>query len=242
MHCQRGLSKFSNHCRSTKQSGLCSVPESGPRGNINCIFAEHIKHTHSTDTSFWTPDHTLIIQSDDLTWKTNGKPFGASAWHIVWSQCQDTDVTTSGKKSKKYVDPFLKLYTYIPLMYTENTNVPNGEANGMLCYLIKIHLNKGVNEDDFELIDIDGFWVRRAFDVSRAITCYANLLEATNDSKCVHYNMPIKLIPGMKTRHSVSVNMNRFPALTNHATICHKLQGQTKKSLFIKQTNKLIDY
>jgi hypothetical protein len=46
-------------------------------------------------------------------------------------------------------------------------------------------------------------------------------------------NMPIELIPGMKTRHPVSANINRFPVLTNHATIGHKLQGQTKESLFI---------
>jgi hypothetical protein len=45
-------------------------------------------------------------------------------------------------------------------MYTENTDVPNGEANSTLCHLIKIHLNKGMTEDDFELIKIDGFWVR----------------------------------------------------------------------------------
>ena len=45
--------------------------------------------------------------------------------------------------------------------------------------------------------------------------------------------MPIELIAGMKTRHSISVNMNRLPVLTNHATTGHKLQGQTKESLFI---------
>jgi hypothetical protein len=30
----------------------------------------------------------------------------------------DTDVTTGSKKSKKYIDPFLKLYSGIPLMYS----------------------------------------------------------------------------------------------------------------------------
>jgi hypothetical protein len=39
-------------------------------------------------------------------------------------------------------------------------------------------------------------------------------------------NMPIELIPEMKTRHPVSANMDRFPVLTNHATTGHKLQGQ----------------
>jgi hypothetical protein len=45
-------------------------------------------------------------------------------------------------------------------------------------------------------------------------------------------NIPMELIAGMKTRHSVSAHMNRFPVLTNHATTGHKLQGQTKESLY----------
>jgi hypothetical protein len=78
----------------------------------NGIFAEHIKDTHSTDKSVPPPAHTLmIIRSDDLTcWKTNGKQFGALAQHILWSQCKDMDITTGFKKSKKYVNTFLKLY------------------------------------------------------------------------------------------------------------------------------------
>jgi hypothetical protein len=83
----------------------------------NGTFAEHIKHTHSTDKSVRTPDHNLIIRLDDLTWKTNGKPFGASARHIVWSQCKDMDtITTGGKKSKKYyVGPILQTLHPYPL-------------------------------------------------------------------------------------------------------------------------------
>jgi hypothetical protein len=29
-----------------------------------------------------------------------------------------------------------------------------------MCFLVKICLRNGVTEDDFELINIDGFWVR----------------------------------------------------------------------------------
>ena len=34
-------------------------------------------------------------------------------------------------------------------MYTENSNVPNGEANGTLCCLIKIHLQNEMTHNDF---------------------------------------------------------------------------------------------
>jgi hypothetical protein len=46
-------------------------------------------------------------------------------------------------------------------------------------------------------------------------------------------NFPIQLIPGQKIRKIVHASVNRFPVLANHATTGHKLQGQTKESLFI---------
>ena len=88
---------------------------------------------HSTDKTVSPPDHsTPIICSDDLSWHSDGNQFSTSAHHLLWSQCKDTDITIGGKQNKKYADPFLKLYQDIPLMYTENSNVPNGEANGTL--------------------------------------------------------------------------------------------------------------
>jgi hypothetical protein len=204
----------------------------------NGIFAEHIKRTHSTDRSVRIPDHTLIIRSDKLTWKSNGKGLSTSARHIVWSECKDTDVKTGGKNSNKCVDPFLKLYTGIPLMYTENTNVSNGEANGTLCYLEKIHLHEGVTEDNFEFVNIDGVWVRTidASNVNHLLCRFSRSekrFKVEPQMNQCRIKMPIELIAGMKMRHSISVNMNRFPVLTNHATTGHKLQGQTKESLFI---------
>ena len=106
----------------------------------NGIFVEHIKRTHSTDRTVLPPDHSLIICLDDLSWHSDGNQFLTSAHHLLWSQCKDTDITVGRKHSKKYADPFLKLYQDIPLMYTKNSNVPNGEANGTLCHLIKVHL------------------------------------------------------------------------------------------------------
>ena len=125
----------------------------------NGIFAEHIKGTHSNDKTVAVPVHTLIVRYDKMFWKTNQKPISASAWHTIWSECKDTDVPT-GSKNKKFVDPFLKLYSGIPLMFMENMDVPNGEANGTLCHLVNVNLHKETTEDDFELMNIDGLWVR----------------------------------------------------------------------------------
>ena len=45
----------------------------------NGIFAEHINNTHSSNKLIPPPEHTLIIRSNDMTWKSNGQPFGESA-------------------------------------------------------------------------------------------------------------------------------------------------------------------
>jgi hypothetical protein len=143
-----------------------------------------------------------------------------------------------GKQGKKIVDPFLKLYTNIPLMYTENTDVANGEANGMLCYLVKVHLDKETTEEDFKLMNIDGVWVR-TIDASKVDYLLCRFAGTDKEFKVrsqlnqCSINMPIELMAGIKKKHPLNATINRFPVLTNHATAGHKLQGQTKEALFI---------
>jgi uncharacterized protein YdgA (DUF945 family) len=47
--------------------------------------------------------------------------------------------------------------------------------------------------------------------------------------------MPINLINGTKTRKTIDVTINQFPALINYATTGHKLQGQMKTGLYISK-------
>ena len=203
----------------------------------NGIFAEHIRNTHSTDQRKPMPNHTLIIRSDQLSWKSNQKPFGPTAKHSVWSECSDCDIKTSGDHGK-CVDPFLKLSTDIPLMYTENHDVPNGIANGTLCSLVKVVLHSHVSESDFEATNIDGVYVR-TIDASKVKYLLCKMegsnrtFEVKSDIVSCKINMPIELYLGERTRKTVRATINRFPLLINHATTGHKLQGQTKSSICI---------
>jgi hypothetical protein len=205
----------------------------------NGIFAEHIRKTHSTDPNKPPPFHTLIIRSDDLTWKSNKKQFGPSAKHTLWSGCADTDIKTAGERGK-FVDVFLKLTTLVPLMYTENDDVPNGIANGTLCQLIQVVLHADVTENDFNMINVDGYYVR-TIDASKVdyllckfVTSNQTFRVTASHVAC-KINMPIELIPGEKTRKTIRATINRFPVLINYATTGHKLQGQTKSSLYISE-------
>jgi hypothetical protein len=88
-----------------------------------------------------------------------------------------------------------------------------------------------VAESDFELINTDGFWVR-TIDASKVDYLLCRFAGSDKQFKVTaqinqcSINMLIELIAGMKMRHSVSVHMNRFPILTNHATTGHKLKAK----------------
>ena len=95
---------------------------------------------------------------DDVTWAYNNQKFEQCTKHILWSQCTDIDVKTKGDRGKN-VDVFLKLTTHIPLMYTENDDVPNGIADGTLCQLLKVIAHANVTETDFQIMNLDGYYV-----------------------------------------------------------------------------------
>ena len=138
------------------------------------------------------------------------------------------------------MDVFLKLTTNIPLMYTENDDVPNGIANGTLCRLVKVVLLPNITSNDFELINIDGYYVRT---IGASKVDYL-VCKFTNSDRTFHVvathvkcqiSMPIELIPGEIIRKIVRATVNRFPLLVNYATTGHKLQGQMVSSLYISE-------
>jgi len=126
------------------------------------------------------------------------------ARHAMWSGCAECDIKMAGERGK-YVDAFLKLYTHVPLMYTENDDVVNGIANRTLCYLEKIVLHASITENDFKMINIDGYYVH-TIDASKVdyLLCKFGESNRTFRVAATHeacrINMPIELIPGEKTR------------------------------------------
>jgi hypothetical protein len=202
----------------------------------NNIFMEHIKKTHSTDRNVRPPKHTVVVRSDDVRWSTNREQLSNAALRVLWAECADADVSVSGDFSK-FVDPCLKLYHGVPLMLTENTDVANGEANGTLCYLDEIRMNVGTRESHFDIMNMDGYYVR-TMDASRvhSLVCRAatnpdKIIIVEPDIKYCKVNMPIELVRGVIQRAYVRMRMIRFPVLVNNATTGHKLQGQTKDAL-----------
>ena len=66
-----------------------------------------------------------------------------------WENCGENDCTKGGKHNKGRIDPVLKLYYNCPMMYTRNTDVMSGQANGSCVYVEGVYLKGG--EAPFDL-------------------------------------------------------------------------------------------
>jgi len=222
-----------------------ATPTNRDRCAINDnIFSKHICNSHSTDQSVPPPKHTIIVRSDEVFYRVKREltPLAAPAKVKLWTQCPDYKVTDgSGRKgsdAKKYRDVCLKLHSNIPLMLTDNTDVENQKANGTVCFLEHVKFKPGVSEDDIDVINVDGYWVRSivASKVKNLVCRFENSsktfeVDAASTNCVVQY--PMELLPGRIVERQVNMRANVFPLLVNHATTGHKLQGKTKKRLLV---------
>jgi hypothetical protein len=125
-------------------------------------------------------------------------------------------------------------------MMNENTDVPNGMANGTTCVLVNVRLNHGMN---VEPMIVDGYWVHSVkMSEVESIQCRfdggfhsGTFTLKPKTQKCT-IQMPCTLVPG-RDRMPATVKMTQLPVLINNATTGHKLQGKTLDALLISQWN-----
>lgn len=206
------------------------------------VFATHLSNTHSKFAFVEPPSHTLVVKCSNLRWTHSDRGISASAKYNLFNRCRDSDVETSG--NKKFRDPLLKLFYRVPMMLTENDDVPRGIANGTIGELDKVVMVPG-GHVHLHKINIDGFWVNciESRYIEKLMFLHGKDLGLTFELKPDNYpcrvNLPLNLFPEMmdEDRYEVRMNIHQFPALVNHATTVHKLQGQTKESLFVANYN-----
>jgi hypothetical protein len=230
-------------------SGLhtCDIPDgtqiachlNRDRSAMNsAVFAEHLKNTHSTFEFTSPPSHTLVIKGSHLRWSHSGRNISAVARYDLFNRCRDSDVQTAS--GKKFRDPLLKLFHRVPMMLTENEDVPKGIANGTIGELMKVILKQGGGQH-IHKINIDGYWVNciESQYVDKLMFVHGKGLKLTHEIEANEYNctvnLPLNLMPELmqEDRYDVKMKIFQFPVLVNHATTVHKLQGQTKESLYV---------
>ena len=113
------------------------------RSAINAGIFSNFLTQHSTSFPL-LPDNILIVRGSNIqrVLKNGSKvDMQFSDLHYIFENCGDCHLTTSGRHGKgHFVDPLLKLYHHIPLMFISNDDVPNGHANGTRVILQSVVL------------------------------------------------------------------------------------------------------
>jgi hypothetical protein len=156
---------------------------------------------------------------------------------IIYEHCSEDDCrigAKNGKNVKGRVDPVLKLYYGCPLMYTKNTDVGSGQANGSCVVFEGVFLKAG--EAPFKLKLRCGTTVNGLFasQVKFILVRHEDpeIIPATFEiaPTLKHFYARLKLDDETIWQEMQGMQFN---VSSNTATTGHKLQGATVDDLFV---------
>jgi hypothetical protein len=211
----------------------------------NGIFYNVLHKHYDTFTNQPLSPHILAIRADNITHAPYHQPpipFKDSENNYLYQNCPDhrVKVKSSFNNSGHLVDPLLKLYYHVPLMLVSNEDVPNGHANGTRVLLEGVVLAHNSPTHNPETITFDGLpcLVFNATDVDHLICSTEEnptklFLVRPKRFLCTVNTQYVAPFTSATIQVHLTVNMTQFPVLVNNATTGHKLQGQSKDSLFI---------
>ena len=183
---------------------------------------------------------TIAIFSDKLGVKKLGESkYTPVTNSLFWEECGESDCIFKARTTR--LDPVLKLYIGCPLLLNENIDLDNRLANGTQATLVKVVLKPGQNTSK---ILINGALTTAVF---ASQVSYLLLRHIPRDGRAgtefkmkpkqhsgFSVNMPRP--PGLRGRSKttkMTFSANQIPVVVNNATTGHKLQGCSKKSLFV---------
>lgn len=212
------------------------------------IFVQHLQLTHSKDPEVIPPKHTVCVKASNLAWWK-----GPYQYQDMNKRMKDYFHATVGEahieesKDTKSYDPMLKLYYHRPVMINDNIDVENGLSNGTMCKFIGLNLKAGVEWDDLERIQIDGYYVWCA-NVTQVKSLRVQLLDGLETeeevkmadlvpkSRNVTAEIPIAL-DGSVTKHTPrrkrKCRLRTFSLNIANARTVHKLQGRSLQACMV---------
>ena len=216
------------------------------RSAINTGIFSNLLQYHSKPFPL-LPDNILVVRGSDMQRVLkNGTRVDLQPEdiHYIFEHCGDHQVSTSGRGNKgHFVDPLLKLYLHIPLMFTSNDDVPNGHANGTRVLLLSVVLKPLTSLDSISIDDHQCHSVE-ANSIEYIVCCLDGnpdkLFHVHPKSTTVRVKAPLPNHFGATSATTINfkIVMTQLPLLVNNATTGHKLQGQTKRNLVISVWSK----
>jgi hypothetical protein len=186
------------------------------------------------------PEQTIAIFSDKLGVRKQGDAKYTSVTNSVfWEECGESDCVFKGRTIR--LDPVLKLYVGCPVMLTENFDLENRLANGTQAVLVKVVLKSGQATSE---VLVNAIPIRAVF---ASQVSYLLLRHAPKDGKAgSEFKMKAKKFSGFSAmmprpaelrgkskKIKMTFSANQLPVVVNNATTGHKLQGCTKKNIFV---------
>lgn len=205
------------------------------------VFDQYCEQNRPDDDSVL--DSALLVFMDELMLRDQNKSLRDITSNTVirhfYENCGENSLEVGEKKngkssSKGRVDPCLKLYHHCPMMYTQNTNVLNGEANGSRVLFEKAFLKHG--EQKFIVRMENGTKVPAVFASQLKCLRVRHLNSKINppifDLEPKQWSFMCNLYIGTEKRR-VRMRGTQIGLISNTATTGHKLQGCTVDSLLV---------
>ena len=150
----------------------------------------------------------------------------------IWQHCGENDCR---REVSKKIDPALKLYRNCPLMLVENTNVPDGQANGSRVFLKDVTLKTG-----------EAAFVMELPNGARVQTVYASQVDSVVvEHECDMVRPRIFSLKPKNWTFRIKIGINnqevpmntkgyQLPLVSNGCTTGHKLQGCSLDKVFVE--------
>ena len=210
------------------------------RDAVNCgFFEEYCQHNRPADDTLF--EGATVILMDNLQMQTSGKSYTPVKSNLVkrhfYENCSE-DTCNFGKNVRQRVDPVLKLYPGCPMMLTDNTDVPNGQANGSRVFVRHVKVKTG--EQAFPL-KLDCGTVINALFASQ-VECIQvqhendDILPPIFDIAAQQFTFKTKMEVGSEELVT-KMGGHQFPLISNTCTTGHKLQGCTVSKLLCNAWN-----
>jgi PIF1-like helicase/Helitron helicase-like domain at N-terminus len=216
------------------------------RTAINAGIFSNVLEAH-TKKANEQPPYIIAVKASNMMRVTKSKTkveMGVQDKQYVYENCGAHRVRARVQgRQGHFVDPMLKLYHHIPLMFVSNEDVPNGHANGTRVLLEGIVLKEDIVPSTL-LIDGLKCPTVEASSIDHLVCSLVDKKEKIFYIRPKTFNCSVRApVPkdiGGYTEASVNLNVSlfQFPVLVNNATTGHKLQGQTKKNLIISVWSK----
>jgi hypothetical protein len=184
-------------------------------------------------------EDAMLVFMTDLEMNDESKTFIRVTSNAVkkhFYSCCGEDACETTDRDVSRVDPVLKLYPGCPLMFTENSDVDNGQANGSRVTLVRVNVKAAEQPIPLELecgTTVPAYFANQIISLT--------VRHEVDDIVPQEFDVTARVIPFKTTmtfdgqKKLVRMKGTQFTLISNSTTTGHKLQGCTLDRLLVAE-------